>query len=138
MSKNTLAVITAIAALSVLAGCSAAPASKTTAETSSSAPAAHKLVAEQSTPTPPATSNPDWGKYTQDEFYIKSVEANWPSGRPADDQLISDAHAACADLKAGTDRKAVAVVGDDAELPGNVTVVTYAIQVYCPEFAPKR
>lgn len=135
MSKNTLAVVAAIAGILILAGCSSTPTQTTDVKIGSEAHTGQNVSA--TTPTP--THNPDWGKYTQDEFFIKSMEFGWVHGRPSNETLIRDAHLACSALQAGTARENVTIItgDDDKSKAENKTLLTYAIQVYCPEFTPK-
>ena len=142
MNKIAQGLIGATAAILLLAGCSAISAeaqgvpTPTPSATLSSTP--EPIAAKAESPSPSPSHNPDWGNYTQDEFYLLSVAPPWQGPRPTDAKLIALAHVACAQLAAGTKfENARPVPGKSQDdLTNSLGVTTYAVQVYCPEFTP--
>ena len=130
MKKLGFVTVAAVALL--LAGCSggtvAAPES-----TEAAAPTAAPITQAPSTES---ASESDYGDYTQDEFFVKSVQAFWKGDMPSDPELVAAGKEACSQLSAGTAEEAVvAVVGDsDDAKSNNNRVIVSATQVYCPEF----
>lgn len=140
---NTVAqsIVGATAAVLLLAGCSAVSAEAQGVPTTSSSvtPSATPApVTAKVAPSPSPSHNPDWGDYTQDEFYIASIAPGWRGAHPTDQQLIAYARTTCKLLSTGVslkDARSVAGKSEDA-IANNLSVTTYAVQVYCPEFTP--
>ena len=136
MTKVVHVAIAAAASVLLLAGCSAVSAeaqgvpTPTPSVTPSSTP--EPIAAKAESPSPSPSHNPDWGDYTQDEFYLAGAGRGWQGIRPTDQELIAAAHLACETLRSGTPRADVHVA--DGPDINNLRTVTYAIQVYCPEF----
>lgn len=81
----------------------------------------------------------DYGKYTQDEFFIASVAPAWRGTRPTDAQFISAAKLVCEQLGTGSELASIRGVegsGEDADW-NNDRIVQSAIRVYCPAEEPQ-
>ena len=149
MNKIAQGLVSATAAILLLAGCSAVsaeaqgvptpsasstPSSEPSASPSSTLTAA-PIPAEASAPAPSPSSS-KFGNYTQDEFFLASMAGTWHGTQPSDARLIEAAHLACDTLRNGTLKKDVRVVdgqGADADW-NNGRIVLYGVDTYCPEF----
>ncbi|WP_440708830.1 DUF732 domain-containing protein [Herbiconiux sp. YIM B11900] len=131
MKKMGLIAVTALALM--LGGCAGQTAVAGSETPVTAAPTAAPITQAPAEVT--ETASP-YGDYTQDEFFVKSVQAFWRGTVPSDAELIGAGVEACSQLKAGAARDAVVAVqgdGEDAAF-NNKRVTISAIQAYCPEY----
>lgn len=142
--RRISAVIVGVAAVALLAGCSAVnaeaasqtvpTASVAPSATSSSTPSAAPIVMSDA-PDAPKTAAQKAGFKDANDWYLRSIKSAWSGDMPSDHQLLDAASLACGALVKGTPRNQIHVVtGEgDAVVNNNRNVIQYSIMAICPK-----